>query len=68
LVSRNGLPASSISRRTFGLGENDKAREWFAKAEELLKKCGEGDGYLKRSRAEAAELLGLDKKDQVPSR
>src|SRR5262249_7317625 len=46
------------------LGEKDKARPCYEKAEQLLKKLGEKDApVLKYYRAEAATLLGLEKKD-----
>jgi tetratricopeptide (TPR) repeat protein len=45
------------------LGEKDKAREWFAKAVQWMDKGNKDDAELKRFRAEAAELLGVEKQD-----
>jgi serine/threonine protein kinase/tetratricopeptide (TPR) repeat protein len=45
------------------LGEKDKAREWFAKSVQWMDKGNKEDAELKRFRAEAAELLGVEKKD-----
>jgi hypothetical protein len=43
------------------LGEKDKAREWFARSVKWMEK-GMEDGELKRFRAEAAALLGIEEK------
>jgi hypothetical protein len=45
------------------LGEKDQAREWFAKSVQWMWKGTKEDTELKRFRAEAAELLGVAKKD-----
>jgi serine/threonine protein kinase/tetratricopeptide (TPR) repeat protein len=45
------------------LGAKDKAREWFAKAVQWMEKGNKENAQLKRFRAEAAELLGVEKKD-----
>jgi hypothetical protein len=45
------------------LDEKDEARRWYDKAVEWMKKHLGNTRYLERYRAEAAELLGLDKKD-----
>ncbi len=45
-------------------GEKDKAREWYDKAVQWMEKGKNpgAPGELKRFRAEAAELLGVEKK------
>jgi tetratricopeptide (TPR) repeat protein len=45
------------------LGEKDKAREWFARAVQWMEKVNTASDELKRFRAEAAELLGVEKQD-----
>jgi hypothetical protein len=45
------------------LGEKDKAREWFARSVQWMEKGTKEDAELKRFRAEAAGLLGVEKKD-----
>jgi tetratricopeptide (TPR) repeat protein len=42
------------------LGEKDKARAWFAKAVQWVEKGNKDNAELKRFRAEAAELLGIE--------
>ncbi len=44
------------------LGAKDKAREWFDKAVQWMDKGKKDDAELKRFRAEAAELLGVEQK------
>jgi tetratricopeptide (TPR) repeat protein len=46
------------------LDEKDKAGNLYAEGKELLKKCDPNDDYLKSSRTEAAELLGLERKNE----
>jgi hypothetical protein len=43
------------------LGNKDKARDWFAKSVAWMEKRNKNDPELKRSRAEAAALLGAEK-------
>jgi tetratricopeptide (TPR) repeat protein len=43
------------------LGEKDKAREWFDKAVKMMEQSKKDDAELERSRAEAAELLRVEK-------
>ncbi len=45
------------------LGEQDKARAWFAKAVQWMEKGNKENDELKRFRAEAAELLGIEEKE-----
>jgi hypothetical protein len=45
------------------LGEQDKAREWFAKAVQWMDSGLQNHVELKRFRAEAAELLGIEEKE-----
>jgi tetratricopeptide (TPR) repeat protein len=45
------------------LGEKDKAREWFGKSVQWMEKGNKEDAELKQFRAEAAELLGVEKND-----
>jgi tetratricopeptide (TPR) repeat protein len=42
------------------LGEKDKAREWFDKAAQRMDRGSQNNTALKRFRAEAAELLGVE--------
>jgi serine/threonine protein kinase/tetratricopeptide (TPR) repeat protein len=44
------------------LGDKDRARDWFAKSAQWMERDKE-NAELKRFRAEAAELLGVEKKD-----
>ena len=44
-------------------GENDQARTWFAKAVQWVEKGNQENAKLKRFRAEAAELLGVEMRD-----
>jgi serine/threonine protein kinase/tetratricopeptide (TPR) repeat protein len=44
------------------LGEKDMAREWFGKAVQWMEKGKKDDSELKRFRAEAAALLGAEKR------
>src|SRR5262249_48614701 len=44
------------------LGENDKAREWYDRAVQWMDKNQPKNEELRRFRAEAAELLGIEKK------
>jgi tetratricopeptide (TPR) repeat protein len=45
------------------LGEKDRARQWFARSVQWMDKAVRENAVLKRDRAEAAALLGMDKKD-----
>jgi tetratricopeptide (TPR) repeat protein len=45
------------------LGEKDKAREWFDKSVQWMDKGKKDEAQLKRFRAEAAELIGVERKD-----
>jgi hypothetical protein len=45
------------------LGERGKAREWFAASVQWMDKGLQDNAELKRFRAEAADLLGVEKKD-----
>ena len=45
------------------LGEKDKARQWFDKSVQWMDKTTPENSELRRFRAEAAELLGVEKKD-----
>ncbi len=45
------------------LGEKEKAREWFDKADRWMADGIKDHAETKRIRAEAAELLGIEKKD-----
>ena len=42
------------------LGEKDKARKWFDQAAEWMDKNQPKNGELRRFRAEAAELMGIE--------
>ena len=44
------------------LGEKDKARTWFERAVRWMDKKTSNSGALRRFRAEAAELLGIEEK------
>jgi hypothetical protein len=45
------------------LGDKDRARQWFARSARWMEMGKGEDAVVKRSRAEAAALLGVDKKD-----
>jgi tetratricopeptide (TPR) repeat protein len=45
------------------LGDKDRARQWFARSVQWMDKTVGENAVLKRDRAEAAALLGIDKKD-----
>jgi Tfp pilus assembly protein PilF len=45
------------------LGAKDKAREWFTRSVQWMDKGMQNNADLKRWRAEAAALLGMDMKD-----
>ena len=53
-------PYANALFRHWQLGEKDKAREWFAKAVRWMEKGNQEEAELKRFRAEAAELLGME--------
>jgi hypothetical protein len=57
------VEAPAGSRAAGQLGEQDKARAWFAKAVPWLEKGNKDDAELQRFRAEAAELLGIAEKE-----
>src|SRR5262249_43214545 len=45
------------------IGEKDKAHDWFGRAVKGMAKGNPHDDQLRRFHAEAAELLGVSKKD-----
>ena len=53
----------SLAMAHWQLGDKDEAREWFAKAVQWMEQGKQDDAELKRLRAEAAELLGVEKKE-----
>jgi serine/threonine protein kinase/tetratricopeptide (TPR) repeat protein len=63
--SANSSTGFFLAMAHWQLGEKDKAREWFDKSVQWMEKdpVKKDDAELKRFRAEAAELLGLQKKD-----
>ncbi len=60
--SRNASAAFFLAMAHGQLGEKDKARAWFDKAVQWMEKGKTDDPDLKRFRAEAAELLGVEMK------
>jgi tetratricopeptide (TPR) repeat protein len=60
---RNANEGFFLAMAHWQLGEKGQAREWFAKSVQWMEKGNQDDAELKRFRAEAAGLLGVEKKD-----
>jgi serine/threonine protein kinase/tetratricopeptide (TPR) repeat protein len=52
-----------IAMAHWQLGEKDRAREWFTRSVRWMEKGNQQDAEQRRFRAEAADLLGVEKKD-----
>ena len=58
-----GFNAVFLAMANWQLGEPDEARKWYDQAVEWMEKNKPQDEELRRFRTEAAELLGIEKKD-----
>jgi hypothetical protein len=56
------MPWRSFSKSHEKLGDKKKAREWYDRATRWMDKNKSTDEELRRFRAEAAQVLGADKK------
>jgi serine/threonine protein kinase/tetratricopeptide (TPR) repeat protein len=52
-----------LAMANWKIGDREAAQEWYGKAVEWMEKNQPGHEELRRFRAEAAELMGIDKKD-----
>src|SRR5262249_1007892 len=60
--SGNSYDFFFLAMARWQLGEKDEARQWYDKAVEWMDKNKPGDEELARFRAEAAQLLGIERK------
>jgi tetratricopeptide (TPR) repeat protein len=57
---KRAYPSLFLAMAHWQLGEKDKARDWFDKAVHWMERGEKDDAELKRFRAEAAKMLGIE--------